>query len=475
MASTGAILKHPPTRVRPLAWDCTPAGALALWPDDQPLAALVGAGRPSRARWSILARPTESRRLDAAAIDDAGVVDDLRRLFGARDPVSGVNEHGVPFVGGWIGFLAYELGEALEPAARAPGAAGSAGGGNVPWPAAEFFRCPGAYVHDGISGRWFAVGDLDAMPDLLRGRAGDSGAGYHVGPARSSMGRRAYERSVARTIEYIRAGDVFQVNVAHHLEAPFRGSSRAMFLDMLRVAAPWYGAYIECFGDRADGVGRVVCSTSPELFLGFDSSTRRIVTRPIKGTRAADTPASELAASEKDRAELVMIVDLMRNDLGRVCRVGSVRVAEPRRIETHGSGAGGVHHGVATVEGRLRAGLDAADLVAGAFPAGSITGAPKVRAMQIIRELESRPRGPYCGSIGYVSDCGGVALNVGIRTACVAGEPLGPGGRTTGVVRYGVGAGIVADSRPDLEWRETLHKAAGFLGAVGSSLEHGGD
>lgn len=458
-------------RVCPLDWAFAPGEALARWPDDEPLGALVSApgGSPARARWSILARPERIVRRTLADVGAAGVLDELRSLLmppmqpreGDIPPIIS----GIPFRSGWIGVLTYELGGALEPRALAGVAEGAAD------PAVELHRCPGAFVHDGATGRWFAVGDASALPDLSIPREGASA--YRVGSATSDLGRASYEAGVARAIEYIRAGDVFQVNLAHHLGAPFEGSPRAMFRELVRSAAPWYGAYVES-KDEAAGAMRAVCSISPELFLEYEPETRRVATRPIKGTRPGGAPADELIGSEKDAAELVMIVDLMRNDLGRACVPGSVRVPEARCIERHGgvAGAGGaVQHGVATIEGVLREGLDAVDLVGAAFPAGSITGAPKVRAMQIIGELEGRPRGTYCGAVGYFSDCGRMALNVAIRTACVTGEQGAAPGRTTGEVSYGVGAGIVADSDPASEWAETLDKASGFLRAIGSTFD----
>jgi anthranilate/para-aminobenzoate synthase component I len=156
----------------------------------------------------------------------------------------------------------------------------------------------------------------------------------------------------------------------------------------------------------------------------------------------------------------------MRNDLGRVCEFGSVRVDEPRVIERHGGrGEGGVWQGVATVSGTVRAGLDLADVLRATFPPGSVTGAPKIRAMQIIDELEPVPRGPYCGAIGFISDCGRAAFNVAIRTAVLHSRAPGAGPDGPWTLDYSVGAGIVADSRPDLEWRETLAKAGALLGS----------
>lgn len=272
---------------------------------------------------------------------------------------------------------------------------------------------------------------------------------FALGSFRADIEPERYMSMVRRTLEYIAAGDIFQANIAQGFTAEFSGSPRALALEGLRRARPWYGAYLELAAERARQ--RSILSFSPELFLELSAATRRITTRPIKGTRRASDSPHELHRSTKDAAELHMIVDLMRNDLGRVCELGSVRAPSPRSIETHQT----VHHGVAEVTGRLRPDASVGDILGASFPAGSVTGAPKIRAMQIIDELESShaphsPRGPYCGAIGYISDCGSIGLSVAIRTATI--EP--------GVLHYFAGAGIVADSDPLAEHRETLDKTA---------------
>lgn len=285
--------------------------------------------------------------------------------------------------------------------------------------------------------------------------AGDGA--FAVSPLRSGMGRARYVEAVGRGLGCIRAGDVYQVNLAHHLRGAFEGSPRALARELFRSASPRYGAYLEHL--LPDGSTRAIVSLSPELFLEYDAETRRVVTRPMKGTRPASSGgegARELMASSKDRAELNMIVDLMRNDLGRVCAPGSIRVDSPRTIEVHAPGhGGGVLQATATVSGTLREGKSLADLMLAAFPGGSVTGAPKIRAMQIIDELEDGPRGMYCGSIGVVWPNGSACFNIAIRTATIE----------RGVLTYPVGAGIVADSDPASEWEETLVKA-GVLGGV---------
>jgi len=451
-----------------------PLDALRAWPQDLPAAALVSgvAGDGFRSRWSIIARPGPWTLVDGRG----PIVPGAECMAAPREHGAG----GPAFTGGWIGFLTYELGGMLEP--RAAGRRSAAGAGA---PLGGWARCESAYVHDNLTGEWWTVGDSGELPDPddLRGRAeiaADAGQPRRFsfeGPLRSESGREAYVRAVARAVEYIRAGDVFQVNLAHTLKGRMRGSPRDLFAALVSSASPWYGALLETpWG--------VIASASPELFLDYDAASRRAVTRPMKGTRAGERTAAELLASEKDAAELNMIVDLMRNDLGRVSEFGSVRVETPREVESHGAvnGAaqrgGGVLQGVATISGVVRAAVGLDGLMRAAFPPGSITGAPKVRAMQIIDESEAAPRGTYCGCVGFVSDSGRAEFSVAIRTAMlerVSGESRGVNAHAQGSaaargdlweVRYGVGAGIVADSDPESEWRETLVKARVWQGVA---------
>lgn len=337
----------------------------------------------------------------------------------------------------WVVALGYELGRSIEPAARV-----------------LEHRTDEAWPWDVVLWRC----DAASLAGAERPRPGGATGRFALGEWQG-YDRSRFERSVARGVEFVHAGDVFQVNLAHRLRAPFEGSTRALARALFRAARPVMGAYLEI---EEHGRRHAAISVSPELFLSYDARTRRVETRPIKGTRplgVGEEGARALASSAKDAAELAMIVDLMRNDLGRVCAFGSVKVVEPRAIERHEHA--GVVHGVATIEGRLRDGLDAVDLLRAAFPCGSITGAPKVRAMQIIEELEPEPRGLYTGAIGWIGDDGSMTLSVAIRTAVVVGE-AGPGGADDvrrGELIYGVGAGIVAESDPRREWEETMDKA----------------
>ena len=271
---------------------------------------------------------------------------------------------------------------------------------------------------------------------------------------RSTSTRAAYLAAVERAIDYIRAGDVFQVNLSQRFSAALREPAEAIYQRLTERSPAHYGALLD-FGDYA-----LICN-SPELFLRVtpDRSThlRRVITRPIKGTRPnARGMEAELRDSIKDTAELNMIVDLERNDLGRVCRIGSVKVTQPRTIESHPT----VFHGVATVEGTLRDDVSFVDLLRATFPGGSITGAPKIRAMQIIEELEPLRRGPYCGAIGYLDSDGNIEFNVAIRTMIAS----------AGQIHIPVGGGIVADSDPAAEYDETLVKAQAMFAALGLSL-----
>jgi para-aminobenzoate synthetase component 1 len=267
----------------------------------------------------------------------------------------------------------------------------------------------------------------------------------------ASLTRPQYEAAVRRVLEYIAAGDCYQVNLSQRLTASLPCAAWELY-ERLRCASPApYAAFI-------DGGDHQVLSSSPELFLRVRD--RLVETRPIKGTRPrGGTPEEdaalreELQTSAKDRAELLMIVDLERNDLGRVCEYGSVHVPELFRLESYAN----VHHLVATVHGRLRSGLGPLDCLRAAFPGGSITGAPKIRAMEIIEELEPVTRDVYTGAVGWVDGAGNGEWNIAIRTM-VARENR---------VYLHVGGGIVADSDPAQEYEETLAKARGMLQALG--------
>jgi len=265
-----------------------------------------------------------------------------------------------------------------------------------------------------------------------------------ITPLRSNLSRAAYANAFKRVQAYIRAGDCYQVNLAQRFTATAAGDPWAAYCRLRTLNPAPFSAYLKTpFGE--------VLSSSPERFLSLRHG--QVKTQPIKGTSPRGVNAAEDAAlrqalsqSEKDRAENLMIVDLLRNDLGRVCRPGSIQVPTLFATETYAS----VHHLVSTVRGELRDDEDAASLLRACFPGGSITGAPKIRAMQIIEEIEPHRRGVYCGAIGYLGFDGAMDTNIAIRTIVHSG----------GEVRLWAGGGLVYDSDSEQEYRETFDKAS---------------
>jgi len=262
--------------------------------------------------------------------------------------------------------------------------------------------------------------------------------------------RTQYCDAVAKVREYIAAGDVYQVNLSQRFSLSFSSDPVDFYLRLRKTSPAPFGACL--FPD-----GFAVLSNSPERYLLIDGDF--IETRPIKGTRPRGrTPEEDgalmedLRSSVKDSAEHVMIVDLERNDLGRVCAYNSVGVSEFRAIESYAN----VHHMVSSVTGRVYPTRDAIDCIKNSFPGGSITGAPKLRAMEVIEELEPTARGVYCGSIGYMDFSGRVDLNIAIRTAVFKKDRL----------YFQVGGGIVTDSEPEAEYEETLTKAQSFMKVI---------
>ena len=268
---------------------------------------------------------------------------------------------------------------------------------------------------------------------------------------RSSFTRAGYIEAVARVREYVHAGDIFQTNLSQRFEAPLTESPWSLYRRLRRLNAAPFAALMEL-------PEAAILSASPERFLRVDGQGH-VQTRPIKGTSPRGIGPEHDAAlgqalteSAKDRAENLMIVDLMRNDLSRVCLPGTVRVPELFALERYAT----VHHLVSTVVGDLEPGRTPLDLLRAAFPGGSITGAPKVRAMEIIAELEPSRRSVYCGSLGYWSISGELDTSIAIRTVIVRG----------GRIYFNAGGGIVADSNPEQEYRETLDKARGIIDAL---------
>ena len=426
---------------------------------------MIGAGPASPAPYSLLSRPTQTRRFDT-----------LAAFLDALDNQPPCIQNAGLFGPGWIVSIAYHAGHELEPTASAVDAC-------IQTPAVVAARIESGLVFDHRTGLTQTFGE---HPPTLAPQAADLHRSCTLGPLDGLNRQADYTDAVRRVVELINAGDAFQVNLAHRPSAAFTGSSRALCAKLTSRLAPWHGCYLEVphstITATADDLAAIV-SMSPELFLQL-SPDGRVRTRPMKGTRPGSARADELSLSPKDAAELAMIVDLMRNDLGRVCSFGSVRVTQDRVIEPHGGTptAPSLWQGVATVEGQLRQSQTRQDLIRAAFPPGSVTGAPKVRAMQIIDELEPTlgftgilaRRGPYCGSTGFIGDDGSMLLNVAIRTAIVTGRSPKPGIIEQGRVSYPVGAGIVADSDPHAEWLETLDKARPFLDLVRSDSDRSG-
>ncbi|MGH7718368.1 MAG: aminodeoxychorismate synthase component I [Gemmatimonadaceae bacterium] len=388
-----------------------------------------------------------------------------------------------PFQGGLAGYIGYEFGGVLErvPSPRSDDLAlPNAMLALYDWVVAWDHRQGRAWIistgipEQGDARRARAAGQLAvvaghlaspsslvANPEPLRARPRsiESVPAYPVDEApaslaeglRSSFSRSAYLDAVARVREYIVAGDIFQANISQRLQAPRREHPWELYRRLRRLDPAPFAGYLE-LGDFA------IASASPERFLRVDAQ-RHVETRPIKGTRPrGGDPAHDaslahaLLTSDKDRAENLMIVDLLRNDISRACRPGSVRASELFALEYYST----VQHLVSTVTGVLADGADAVDLLCAAFPGGSITGAPKVRAMEIIAEIEPCARGVYSGSIGYLSVTGTMDSSIVIRTCLAVGDTL----------YLPVGGGIVADSDPEDEYEETLHKARGLVEAL---------
>lgn len=326
----------------------------------------------------------------------------------------------------WIGYISYDLGRLFE---------------DLPRPADDDLQLP-----------WFVFGLVDLNQPALEPPV-QSSRTFKPGELKSTFTREHYLQAVEKCLEYIRAGDIFQVNLSQRFEMPLPAPTGAIDAALQRHFPARFGATI-----RGDDWA-LLCN-SPELFVHVAPSAdgrRTILTRPIKGTRPR-RPGQEQALlnSVKDQAELNMIIDLERNDLGRICQIGSVKVTEPRTVEAHPT----VYHGVAGISGILRPRVSFVDLLAATFPGGSITGAPKIRAMQIIEELEGIRRGPYCGAIGCLCPDGTILLNVAIRTMIVHGDK----------VYIPVGGGIVADSDPQEEYQETLTKAEAMFAVLNGHL-----
>jgi len=448
---------------RRLEWSIDPCEALECWPRSRPLAALISRGGAPLGRWSIFGVADEWSAVRGTLDDPRARQAEWRAMLTAlAGACRRERSASLPFHGGWIGFLCYELGALFEPSAL-PQQRVLKG-----LPLAGGWRCSDAVIHDAVTDSWWWTGEGDAPLDLTRVPSPSSESARIVDLV-AEQPSGTFTDAVATVRERIHAGDLYQANVSQRWRGRLIGCPRRLAATAIRTSGARYGAVIEM------PEGGAVISMSPELFLQVDANGA-VVTRPIKGTWPSDRPAQELLASEKDAAELAMIVDLMRNDLARVCQPGSVRVTTPRIIETHPT----VHHGVAEIRGQLRPDANAIELLAATFPPGSVTGAPKVAAMRIIDALEPEPRGPYCGAVGFIEHDGSMALNVAIRTITLLpqsaiddAEPAqatdsARAAKTGATVSstddfvhtfvYSAGCGIVSDSVPLEEAAESLLK-----------------
>ena len=433
---------------------------------DLPGLVLLESARPGRnARWTYLtADPVAVLETPAAGPDPFAVA---RRLVARLDRTVVVPADAPPFLGGLVGFLGYDLGASLE---HLPAIA----------PADQDLPPLRLALHDWVVAwdrrtgyAWLAGRALDGDGRRLARRLDDVHARL-VAPVRPrpepaapgpivfrpGIERRVYEAGVERIRRHIADGDIYQANLTRRLEAPFEGDPWDLYRRLRTGDPSLFSAYLDLGPSQLTGHPRALLSASPEPFLSVDAEGV-VKADPIKGTRPRGRDAAtdralarELLSSDKDRAENVMIVDVLRNDLGRVCRPGSVRVPRLCRLERTAT----VQHLVSTVTGVLADGHDAFDLLVASVPGGSITGAPKIRAMEILEGLEPVRRGPYTGAIGWIGPDGAMQTSIVIRTFVADGRRL----------TLHVGGGITWKSDPAAEWEETVTKARGPLGAIGA-------
>ena len=397
-------------------------------------------------RYSFLAcNPSQTLRVDSGVAPSRPALDILRKNLeeNQTEMIAGLP----PFQGGWAGYISYEFGKSLEAHSKIP----------------EFKAlCPDLILHrydtvmgfDHLQQRAWIFGteesEIAKFEKLMKRKPQALGSSSIEG-WQSNFSRAQYEKAVAQIVEYILAGDIFQANLTQCFSAriPSGFDAFALFRKLRDKNPSTFAAYLD-YGDAQ------VASSSPERLIKSDGAM--VEARPIKGTRKRDVDPSrdaelivELQASRKDRAENVMIVDLLRNDISRIARPGSVKVPVLCGLESYAN----VHHLVSVVEGQLRDGLGQVDLLKAVFPGGSITGAPKIRAMEIIAELENQARGVYCGSIGYLGFNGACDFNIAIRTALFA----------NGKAYVQGGGGITARSQPAAEYEESLTKIARIMEA----------
>ncbi|NLC36514.1 MAG: aminodeoxychorismate synthase component I [Alcaligenaceae bacterium] len=427
----------------------------------EPGAVLLDSGRPvaERGRFDILsAWPLEAFAPQAGERGNAFFARLRRRLatLGAAGFEAGIE---LPFAGGLLGYLAYDFGRRLEADAHAPGAVDDlqlpdARLGIYDWSLTSDHLARTSYLvfHPACppERRQRLIALFESPPDSFPQPA-PTPVFTLTGEFQPTISRNTYRQAIERIHAYIQAGDCYQVNYTQRFQAGYRGHPWAAYQTLRQACATPFAGYLNLGGDNA------ILSLSPERFIRLREG--RIEARPIKGTRprSADPAqdrmlAEELCASLKDRAENLMIVDLLRNDIGRSSRIGSVHVPELFSLESYPN----VHHLVSSVAAELAPGLDAFDLLAGSFPGGSITGAPKIRAMQIIDELEPHQRSLYCGSLLYIDTRGNMDSSITIRSM------LARNGR----ISCWAGGGIVTDSDWADEYQESLDKVDVLLKAL---------
>jgi para-aminobenzoate synthetase component 1 len=425
-----------------------------------PWAAFLDSGHPDiqQGRYDILSaepvsilttRGEQTQIVSSSGTQRSSDEDPFQLLREALGPVV-EGADGIPFSGGAIGYFGYDLGRRIE---RLPNLTEDME--HLPEMAVGIYDW--ALVVDHQQRRCCLVGQNPTRLERYRRLfqrtmeqpiKRSTTAPYRVlGEVCSNMTREEYHGSIARIKRYILDGDCYQVNFAQRFSVAAQGDPWQAYKGLRQLNAAPFAAYLNMPHCQ-------VLSTSPERFLELRNG--RVETKPIKGTAPrGEDPIEDMMLAEmlknspKDQAENLMIVDLLRNDLGKVCATGSVEVPELFKLESYAR----VHHLVSKVCGRLAEGQDALSLLRACFPGGSITGAPKLRSMEIIEELEPHRRGIYCGSIGYIGFNGDMDCNIAIRTMI----------HSEGITRLWAGGGIVADSDPEAEYRETYHKAAALL------------
>ncbi|MFC3531042.1 aminodeoxychorismate synthase component I [Vogesella facilis] len=394
--------------------------------------------------WDILMALPQRRRVYREG-EGAAFLADVRAL---PAPLAVANPHGLPFTGGWFVYLGYDLLSEFEPSV--PAAISDS------FPLAALTRIPAAVIHDRAGKQSWLMAESAVQLDELKAALTGVPA-FAANPVQLQALEEDpphwYTDAVVKLKDYIYEGDVFQVNISRGWRATLGEEVRPVDLfAALRRANPAPFSALADFGDAH------IVSSSPERLVRVHDGWAD--TRPIAGTHPRSPDAAEDAAlkqrlisSIKERAEHVMLIDLERNDLGRICQPGTVEVNELMAVASYAY----VHHIESNVRGRIRAGVDTVDVFRALFPGGTITGCPKVRTMQIIRELENSARRAYTGSLGYLNRDGTLDVNILIRTFMQQGQQL----------RFRAGGGIVADSDPERELQETRHKARGLLRALG--------